>query len=162
MKNSTEHVWVDAREQSWLKDLSARARGSFLNDAPGTALPVATIINIDSKGSSSEGQNTPENAHQSSSEPLLEAGDPQEAEAKINFVLLVLDVITIDYVDLRVSSRYVHNMNMMCASHFVLCVGEKLTQMTCGCRQRFLRDSHTAEHDVDCPSSLWEVVNVNP
>lgn len=83
-----------------MKDLSARARGSFLSDAPGTALPMATITtNID--------DDPQEAASQTSSDTLLEPGDPREAEAKINFVLLVLDVIAIDYVDLRVNSRCV-------------------------------------------------------
>ena len=102
------------RDDLWANDLSSRARASFLQDgAPGTALARATVLptNVgddDADGTSESdaggdgGGGDGAVARPASS---LDPGDPAEAAAKANFVLLVLDAVSVDYLNLNSNTR---------------------------------------------------------
>ncbi len=127
--------WAAQRDHSWVHDLSSRARASFLSEAPGAVqLASATVLGNNNGGGGGGGGGGDTSAAAvaaganaagataasgGGSPPLsaagLEPGDPREAEAKSNFVLLVLDVTGVDYVDL--------NANVRCGARTLLAGG---------------------------------------
>ena len=112
----------DLRDSVWRNDLSARARASFLQKM--FSLPTVTTDEATTSGKAGAHTTDPNTKEKVALLPNgLDPGDPLEADAKKNFVLLVLNVTAVDYVDLKSNSRYgctlsTDSLNLKCTCLF--------------------------------------------